>query len=99
MLICSVTCSCFIVDLHAEKEKQISSYFEDLERKGLGRAFLFACRLTLRGKKFYTITTRNRRSAPNVGYKDCTMDAEVTLSPTGSSSKHYHCSGKANPKI
>ena len=30
---------------------------------------------------------------------DYTLDAEVTFSSTGSSSTHYLCSGKVNPKI
>ena len=33
-----------------------------------------------------------------MGYTDCTQDAEVAFSPYGSSSTHYLCSEKANPK-
>ena len=70
-----------------------------MKRKRLGQAFPFEWKLTLQTKQSHASPPRKRQYTSNVGYLNCTQDVKVKFSLTGSSSTHYLCSEKANPRI
>ena len=70
-----------------------------MKRKRLGQAFLFEWKVILQTKQSHARTPRKRQSTSNFGNLNSTQDVKVILSLTRSSSTHYLCSEKANPRI